>query len=52
MTCAWRDEALPCELSPDLYFMNYNFGRKVPTDDGNGERYAHVNEQVPATTGR
>ncbi|XP_045139367.1 uncharacterized protein LOC123520810 isoform X2 [Portunus trituberculatus] len=47
MTCAWRDEALPCELSPELYSLNMNFGRKVLTDDGKGERYAKVNEPLP-----
>ena len=47
MTCAWADEALPCEFSPDLYWINRNFGRKVLKADGTGERYAEVNEPLP-----
>jgi len=46
MTCAWESDALPCEYSPDLYWMNNNFFRMVPDEEnGFGERYAHVNEK-------
>jgi len=46
MTCAWDTEALPCEYSPDLYWMNNNFFRMVPDPESTfGERYAHINEK-------
>ncbi|XP_063876309.1 uncharacterized protein LOC135109138 isoform X1 [Scylla paramamosain] len=47
MTCAWEDEALPCEFSPQLYKFNHNFFRKVPVKDGTGEKWADVNEPLP-----
>lgn len=46
LTCTWESEALPCELSPELYWMNSNFFRMVPGDDEFGERYAQLNEPL------
>ncbi|XP_063588651.1 uncharacterized protein LOC134765791 [Penaeus indicus] len=44
MVCAWKSEALPCEASPELYWMNDNFFREVPKENG-GVRYAQLNEK-------
>ncbi|XP_063876335.1 uncharacterized protein LOC135109141 [Scylla paramamosain] len=46
MTCAWEDEALPCEFSQELYKFNHNFFRRVLKEDGPGERWAEVNEPL------
>ncbi|XP_042858462.1 uncharacterized protein LOC122251598 [Penaeus japonicus] len=45
MVCAWENEALPCEATPELYWMNDNFFREVPKENGNGVRYAQLNEK-------
>ncbi|XP_064081453.1 uncharacterized protein LOC135198025 [Macrobrachium nipponense] len=44
MTCTWESEALPCADSPELYWLNQNFFRKVPTEFGT--KYAAVNEKI------
>ncbi|XP_047498479.1 uncharacterized protein LOC125045318 [Penaeus chinensis] len=44
MVCAWASEALPCEATPELYWMNDNFFREVPKENG-GVRYAQLNEK-------
>jgi len=48
MVCAWDTEALPCEAAPQLYWMNDNFFRRVPDEDGYGERYAHLSDPLPS----
>lgn len=42
--CAWEEEALECEYSEELFWMNQNFFRKITTPEG--EKYAHVNSPL------
>ncbi|XP_066960062.1 uncharacterized protein [Macrobrachium rosenbergii] len=44
MTCTWESEALPCEASPELYWLNQNFFRRIPTEFG--KKYAAVNDKL------
>ncbi|XP_068223135.1 uncharacterized protein [Palaemon carinicauda] len=44
MTCTWKSEALPCDASPELYWLNQNFFRRVPGEFG--MKYAAVNEKI------